>query len=185
MHPRLTELLEYTEAQREVLLAAVARVPEALRQLRPAPDAWSVAEVLEHLHRAERGIAKLIGQTLEQGKAKGLEPEREIGSMLGSLDRYGLARRDTRVRSPEFVLPRGELTAAQALAALAESRNRLRAAVRACDGCAIGRLTFPHAILGPLTLYQWILFVGEHEARHALQIREIGEQLTPAPQSPA
>ena len=31
----------------------------------------------------------------------------------------------------------------------------------------------PHPVLGPINIYQWALFVGSHEARHALQIREI------------
>ncbi len=167
------------------LLAAVAEVPEPVRELRPQPDEWSVAEVLEHLYRAERGIAKVIGQALEKAKVEGLGPEWESGSLLGSLDRYGLPRRATRVPSPEFVLPRGKLTSAQALAALAESRGSLRAAVHSGDGLALGTLSYPHAILGPLTLYQWILFVGQHEARHALQILEIGRRLTPRLQSPA
>ncbi|MEA2712972.1 MAG: hypothetical protein QOK27_933, partial [Gemmatimonadales bacterium] len=39
---------------------------------------------------------------------------------------------------------------------------------------ALGGLTFSHPLLGSLDLYQWILFVGQHEARHAAQIAELG-----------
>jgi DinB superfamily len=182
MHPRLAELVDYTEAQRDGLLAAVAEVPESMRQIRPDPQSWSV---LEHLHRVERGIAKLIRQALEQGKAEGLGSEREAGSMLGSLDRFRVPQREHPMPAPGFVAPKGELTGAQALAALAESRAALRAAVVAGDGLALATVARPHVLLGPLSLYQWILFVGQHEARHALQIREIGRRLTPATQSPA
>ena len=35
----------------------------------------------------------------------------------------------------------------------------------------------PHPVFGALDMYQWLLFVGAHEGRHADQIREIGEAL--------
>jgi len=47
MHPRIGELLAYLEAQRTVLWGAVGLIPEPLRDRRPDPDVWSVAEVLE------------------------------------------------------------------------------------------------------------------------------------------
>ena len=79
--------------------------------------------------------------------------------------------------APEPVLPRGELTAAAALAALAESRRALTDAASAADGLALGTITFPHPLMGSLTLYQWILFVGQHELRHAGQIRSISAHM--------
>ena len=49
----------------------------------------------------------------------------------------------------------------------------LRGAVDRADGLAIGEVTAPHPFLGSLNLYQWLIFLGAHEARHAAQIREI------------
>jgi len=37
-----------------------------------------------------------------------------------------------------------------------------------------------HPVLGPINMYQWVLFNGSHEARHTLQIREIAAQLNSA-----
>ena len=37
-----------------------------------------------------------------------------------------------------------------------------------------------HPVLGPLNIYQWVLFNGSHEARHTLQVREIGSALNSA-----
>jgi hypothetical protein len=45
------------------------------------------------------------------------------------------------------------------------------------DGLALGALRWAHPALGELDLYQYILFIGQHEARHARQIVEIGELL--------
>ena len=177
MHPRLAELVNYTIAQRSTLLEAVATVPEPHRDERTQTGTWSIAEVLEHLHRVERGIARLLERAIERGRQAGIPQEREAGSLLNSLDAYDLTRRDRPIVAPDPVMPRGEYTAAQGLAALALSREALLTAIRSGDGLALGELTFPHPVFGSLDLYQWILFVGQHEARHAAQIAEIGRAL--------
>ena len=56
------------------------------------------------------------------------------------------------------------------------SRVNLAAIARG-DGLALSQVEHPHPIFGPLNLYQWVAFVGAHEARHAAQIREVGAQL--------
>jgi hypothetical protein len=181
MHPRLAELVIYADLQRKALLAAVSLIPEPLRDRRLHAECWSVAEVLEHLHRVETGITRLLTRGIERAKAAGAAPEHEVTSVLGSLDSFGLTQRFSRVNAPEPVMPRGELTAVQAVAALEESRRGLLAAVALGDGLALGAISYPHALIGMLNLYQWILFVGQHEARHVKQIQELGRGLIAQP----
>jgi uncharacterized damage-inducible protein DinB len=152
-------------------------VPELLRQQRAEAASWSVAEVLEHLHRVERGITRLLVHSIERAKAEGIGPELEASSMMESLDPFELTRRGRPVSAPEPVLPRGDLSAAQAIAALTNSRQAFLSALEAADGLALGAITHSHPLLGPLNLYQWVLFVGQHEARHASQIHEIASRL--------
>jgi hypothetical protein len=45
--------------------------------------------------------------------------------------------------------------------------------LNASDRLALGTLSMPHPLFGPLSAYHWLAFVGGHEARHAAQIREI------------
>jgi len=177
MHPRIAELLAYAQLQRLALFAAVSLIPEPLRDRRVDAATWSAAEVLEHLHRVESGIAKLLTRSLERAKAAGPEPENGVGSVMASLDALRLTDRSRRVRAPDPVMPRGELTAAQGMAALTESRQALVAALREADGLALGRITQPHPLVGPLNLYQWVLFVGQHEARHAGQLEDLASHL--------
>ena len=172
MHPRLAELLAYAGVQRQVLLAAVESVPPARRGGRPGEGVWSVAEVLEHLCRTESGIASLITKRLAEARAAGLERDEEVSSVLGVLDRYGIDRGTRLVRAPEVVQPTGAWSWSEALERLGASRAAFERAAAAGDGYALGQVTHPHPLIGPLTLYQWILFVGQHEARHAAQIRQ-------------
>lgn len=177
MHPRLAELVEYVEAQRAALLDAVALVPEPLRQHPARAGVWSVAEILEHLHLVEHGIGRLLAYGLRRIKAEGVGAEQETGSMLASLDAFHLTRRQDPIDAPAPVRPTGEYSAGQALAALEGTRQALLSAINAVDGMAIGEISYPHPLLGSLNLYQWVLFVGEHEARHAAQIEELAQSL--------
>lgn len=178
MHPRIAELLAYAKLQRVALFDAVCLIPEPLRDQRANAEIWSAAEVLEHLHRVESGITRLLCQSVERAKAAGLEPENEVSSLLTSLDSLRLTDRSRRSIAPEPVMPRGRLPAAQGMAALAESRAALVSALEQADGLALGRITRAHPLLGPLNLYQWVLFVAQHEARHAGQLQDIARQLT-------
>lgn len=177
MHPRIAELIDYVQRQRIALLDAVSLIPEPLRDRRCDAATWSAAEVLEHLHRVESGIARLISRSVERAKADGLALEQDASSVLASLDTLRLLDRSLRITAPDPVMPRGEMTAAQATAALTDSRQALVSALDEADGLALGQITRTHPTLGTLDLYQWVLFVGQHEARHAAQVQDIARQL--------
>jgi hypothetical protein len=97
--------------------------------------------------------------------------------MLGSLESFQLTQRRPRMIAPQPVCPRGECSAARALLALAESRQGLLAAVLALDGLALGEITHPHPLLGPLNLYQWGALRRAARGPHTAQIQEIASQL--------
>jgi hypothetical protein len=177
MHPRTDELLRHLDANRVVLRAAVDAVPAEHRETRPAPDRWSIAEVLEHLGRVEEQITRLLSLRLSEHAAT-LKPATDTTSILSRLDHRLIIDRRRRVTAGERVIPRGEMGSAQALASLEVSRTKLRELVLAYDGIAIDPVTHPHPVFGPIDAYQWLIFVGSHEARHADQIREIGAALT-------
>jgi uncharacterized damage-inducible protein DinB len=178
MHPRIAELFAYVQLQRGALFDALCLIPEPLRDRRVDADTWSAAEVLEHLHVVESGIARLLTRSLERARADGLAAENEVGSVLATLDQLRLNDRSRRMRAPELVMPRGELTAAQGIVALTESRQALVSALQEADGLALGRVMRTHPTVGPLNLYQWVLFVGQHEARHACQLQDLARRLT-------
>jgi len=178
MHPRVAELLNYAQLQRVALLEGVSLIPEPLRGHRVDSETWSAGEVIEHLYLVEGSIARLIARSVERARAEGLELEDEAESVMGSLDSVRITDRSRRIIAPERVMPRGELTADQGLAALKESRHALVSALEGGNGLALGRIAQAHPLLGPLNLYQWVLFVGQHEARHAGQLQDLARRLT-------
>ena len=171
LHPRLAELSDYLEACRADVVAAVESLPADARDRRPSPDGWSAAEHVEHLWLVEQGSAKLLHKLFNA--AGELPPEASTESVLGALDRWSLVDNPARYPAPEMVAPRQGLGWAEALASLAASREILRAFVEKANGRDLTRLRAPHPRFGELTAYEWMLFIGQHEARHARQIRTL------------
>jgi uncharacterized damage-inducible protein DinB len=185
MHPRLTELVEYVDAQRAALLDAASALPPERWTERPAAGRWSVAEVLEHLHMVEHGCARVIAKRAAEARAADHPAETGTGSKLGALDWSDIRDRSTRREVPDRVAPTGTLSGEAARSAVDRSRAELHGAIEAADGLALESIRHTHARLGELDLYQWILFVGHHEARHGAQMAEIVSQLGAAPASRA
>jgi hypothetical protein len=177
MHPRTHELLDYLERQRAVLRAAFDAVEPSYRDRAPAPGRWSAAGCVEHLAIVEQLIAKRLTTNVASAGEAGLGPETSAEPILPTVNVAMVLNRGTKVNAPDPIQPTG-LAADASWAAIERSRVVLRDAVTACDGLAIGGVSWPHPLFGPMSAYQWIAFHGAHEARHAAQIREIAETLS-------
>ena len=118
-----------------------------------------------------------MAKWIADARAGGLGPEIDPSSILDSLPLELIADRSQRRSAPEDFVPTGGTDAKSVWAALERSRETLRAAILAGDGLALSTVVQPHPVLGPINLYQWALFVGGHETRHAGQVREIATQL--------
>ncbi|HET8624385.1 MAG TPA: DinB family protein [Gemmatimonadales bacterium] len=172
LHPRLAELVELLETSRAELLAVVATVTpdEAVRS--PGGDAWSVAQIAEHLRLVESGIVRGLRRTADAAGLESLAPETETSSVLGALDRYRFEERRSRLPAPPGFAPAPDASLPFALTGLEQARRDLLALIERLNGRALAALQFPHPALGPFSCYQWILFVAQHERRHAAQMRE-------------
>jgi uncharacterized damage-inducible protein DinB len=177
MHPRTEEVLEYLDAERSALRDAVELVPPALREQPPGTDRWSVAQVLQHLVIIEKRIGMGMTKWVAEARAAGIGPETETSSVMDRLPLQLIADRSERRNAPEAVRPQGDTDAKSAWAELEQTRETLRAAFLAGDGLALSEVIQPHLVLGPINLYQWMLFVGSHETRHTGQVREIATEL--------
>jgi hypothetical protein len=177
MHPRIQEVLAVLDHTRDSLKDTIAGIPADKQTLRPAPDRWSVAEVVEHLSIVETRIAKMVSEKIDAARQGGLGPETESTPVAPMLDINGVIDRSKPITASEASQPRGGVSATDSLNVLTERRAALRQAVTAADGLALGTLDIPHARLGSLNVYQWLLFLAGHEARHTDQIREVARSV--------
>ena len=178
MHPRTEEMLRHLDENRAVLRAAVDGVPPTVRETRPAPDRWSVAEVLEHLTRVETALTRLLTKRLAEADAtSAFLPDAETSSVVATINNELLVDRRHKITAGERVVPTGEMSSDNAWTALETTREDLKALVRSYEGRDISSVMLPHPVLGPINAFQWFVFIGTHEARHAAQITEIGESV--------
>ena len=182
MQQRLQEIVSCLEAERARLLAAADGVPRERWRESPSERRWSTAEVLEHLRLSEDRIARLVWKLGKQARRDGHVPlETSTSSMLASLDHVldgrGIVDRSVPRIAPEFVRPAGDIDVEAVVRGLAESRAALLGGIALVDGLALEQMRWMHPALGELNLYQYILFVAQHEARHAMQVAEIGATL--------
>jgi hypothetical protein len=170
MHARLAEAMDYVEERRKELLQSFEGVPGDRLCQRATPEGWSVAEILDHLRMVEAGVARLITKRVAQAREAGLGEERSTKSVLPSFDQHSARLESAVMQSPPTVVPRANIDINEAVEGLEGSREALRAAAVSANGLSIGEIKHTHAILGELDLYQWLIFVGQHEGRHKKQI---------------
>ena len=181
MHPRLTELFAYMDAERRALREALDGVAEHERNARPAADRWSVRDIVEHLLIVERRVVGVLATAIAQAKDAGLEAERDDSSVLSAAERAAYIDRSRRISAPPRIHPTGGDDVEVLWRSLEEARASLKAAALTGDGLALGAVTQPHPVFGPLSVYQWLAFMAGHEARHAAQMREVVAHLRSGP----
>lgn len=163
-------VLALLDAERAHFLAQVARIPVARQSGRPAPDEWSVVEIVEHVARVDRGVARILA-------LRGAEPRtataQELAAAALTPDKVARVRsRAERFEAPERVRPTGALDPEAALAQLADARAALKAAYAAADPAVLDGAVHEHPVIGPLTLRGWFGMAAHHDARHAQQVAE-------------
>lgn len=148
-------------------------MPAGQTERTPPIDGWTVAEVVHHLARIETMVTGLFVKMVESAREGGLGREGDDALQLDSFRGYRVHNRKIRVTAPERGAPEVGINLATAWTALDASRTDLLGALDAADGLALGAISYPHAQLGEMSMYQWVAFVGFHETRHAAQIEEI------------
>ena len=172
------EIYEHIDRTRTRLLSAVECLSEEQQGYTPAPDRWSVAELVEHLSIVEGNVAGLLGKLLGKAEESGAAASSVGGEEFApvSIEEFVERTRSVKLEAPERIRPNG-LSLSDSLARLRDSRaalHALRPRIERADGRA---LRFPHPAWGPLDLYQWLLFVGAHEDRHLAQIEALKETM--------
>jgi DinB superfamily len=178
LHPRIQELIDYLAEHRHRLHEAVASVPPSLRERKPAPDRWSVAEVVEHVSMVEQRVAALLTRKVLAARAEGVGPDPETGSVVSTYaDPYVVVDRSRKISAPAPVHPTGAVDTTAGTEALVQSHAALVSSLQNANGVNLAPLTATHPALGLLNMYHWVVSVALHDDRHAAQIREIGASL--------
>ena len=177
----VAEIYEANDAARAGLFRSVEDLGGADAARRPAPERWSIAEILEHVALVESGVVGLLHAVLRKADSAG-GSERSEGEPFPpvSLKEFVEQAATRKYQAPQTAVPSGSATVADSLARLAETRDRLENLRPLVERLDCARMLYPHPAFGPLNLYQWLAFVGVHQSRHRRQIEAVKESLNAA-----
>lgn len=156
-------LLAHMDMTEQWLIDEVSGLSPAQLAFRPAPDVWSILDVLDHLVV----VGPIYWRDLQN--ARPVQAGR-VGSMADvDVLWYGIDRtnREIALRTEE---PTARLTdLASGLAAYRTQHAQVRRYIRDTQDDLRSRLVERQRS----DAYQWALLISTHEQRHILQIREI------------
>jgi hypothetical protein len=143
---------------------------DAQLAFRPAPDAWSVAEIVEHLAIVEPSMLRVVTSLADKATPLNGSPQAAIEVTLDD----GIRTVATgKVKTRPEAVPTGGVPAGQSLKSLRAIQTGLQGLRARLAGVDVSSVKFTHRALGDMTLGQWCAFVGAHEARHLVQIRTV------------
>jgi len=169
----VVELIAEVAAARLRLVRAVEGLTTKQGAFKPAPERWSVQEVIEHLVLAEQAGINRMWQAAD-GAWRG-KPVWSGDPVNRGLTIEEVVRRTWRPRevAPPWVTPHGEGPLAYWVACLKGCQPVLEALGEALRGLDLSQVIFPHVLSGPLDAGQRLEFFRFHMDRHLRQIEAI------------
>jgi hypothetical protein len=160
----------YLESTKKGVLDATKGLSDAQWNFKPAPDRWSVAEVMEHLAAAED---MLRGMTQEQVMKSPEAPARDA-SDVKKADEGVMAMvpdRSRKLQAPEPLKPTNRFgSPAAAQKHFLESRAITEEYLKNATGL---RSHVSDSPMGKLDGYEWVLLIAAHSDRHTKQMLEV------------
>ncbi len=157
--------LDALETHRLGLTRLVASLPAGAARRQPSPRAWSLAQLLDHLHRIDRGL-----------HLDGLVASPVVWATSGARGALICAVLALPVRIPAppgaaSVMPSADPDLDATVVAWAALRRRWAECLGAMRPEDERRIAFRHPIVGPLCVPEALAFVLAHHRHHDAQVR--------------
>lgn len=174
----VVEIFDEIDGTRTRLCQSLEGLTVEQEQFRPAPERWTIAEIVEHLAIVESQVSKLMEKLLAKAEADGAPRSTNGGRITPfSIDEIVARSREQKFQAPEGAHPKGSVPASDSLERLRAARERLHSLRPRIEAIDASELRYPHPVLGPLNLYHWLAVTGMHEARHLRQIEALRSEM--------
>ncbi len=153
-------------ASRKQLLDSVAGLSPRQLDFKAKPEAWSIAEITEHLAMTE----DLLFAQYKQTAASPADPTKK-GAQTDADLLKGISGREQKVQAPPMLQPKKTFAStAAALAAFKERRDRSIRFVETTQDEGLRHKIVPNF---GMDAYQIFLLMASHTSRHVAQINEV------------
>jgi len=168
MLPDLAPRLATLDEAREAFLAPIRSASDRQRSFRPAPGAWSMLDVTEHLVLAEE--KSLLGMLKGPPPGTTITPLARVRMSMVLL----VMRTDLRVKVPVArVLPTGTVALAELETRWVNARRGLERFLEPLNETDARTARFRHPIGGWVSVGTGVTFYAAHIRHHARQVRRI------------
>ena len=163
--------LAYLEKTKNGVVEATKGLSDAQWNFKPAPDRWSIAEVVEHLAAAEDMLRGLVQEQVM--KSPPIAPRDP--AELKKIDDGVLVQvpdRSHKFQAPEPLKPTNRFgSPEEAEKHFVESRETTESYLKSAADLRIHAMDNPMGV--KMDGYEWILLIGGHSERHTKQILEV------------
>jgi uncharacterized damage-inducible protein DinB len=163
---QIAEASRYLQETRDALVDSVVGLSAQQWEFKPAPDRWSIAEIVEHLVIIEGHIHALVGKI---GDAPEPPPDWDQAEMDARILRE-VPDRSARVQAPAALCPTQAWSRTEALERFFKTREQT---IQLLSAPSLRGHVLPHRIMGFWDGYQWLVAVAAHGMRHTGQILEV------------
>ena len=151
---------------------------------RPAENAWSMAECIDHLVMIGTIMGRNIDEALEKAEARGLRSDGPfkygaIGNWFVRAVSGSDEGRRRKFKAPATYTPTSNHTISRLDAAFNEVQDRFVERVERSNGVDLARVKMPSPISRfiRLSLGQWLALLAGHQERHLLQAKDVRDKL--------
>jgi hypothetical protein len=161
--------VKYLDQTRDGVVAATKGLSDAQMKFKPAPDRWSIEEIVEHITLAE---GFLLTNTQEKVmKAPAGAPDRDYVK-IDSIVLAMVPDRSHKAQAPGPLVPTDRWTGAEALDQFLKARAKTMEFLETTPELRDHVVSSP-PLNQPMDAYEWILFIAAHSERHTKQILEV------------
>ena len=166
----------YLQQTRNYVIGATKGLSEAQWKFKPAPNRWSIAEIVEHIALTQDVVMGPIREQL--AKSAAVTAERDY-KQVDAIVVNQLPDRTTKFNAPEFLQPTGRWEPSVALDRVLKNYARIgeylestpdlrQHVVEAAPIKAVSKGAFDS-----MDGYEWVLATAAHTERHTKQILEV------------
>jgi DinB superfamily len=172
---QIAKATNYLAETRAALTEATTGLSEEQWAFKPAPDCWSISEIVEHLVLIEIAIQGIIGEMNEAPEA----PADFSAEQMDEIIVTAIPVRSGKRKAPPHLHPARRWSGPEAMEEFLRIREQTSQLLTPTSlaGLWLRGHVRPHPVFGAWDGYHWILAIAAHCARHTGQIREIKETL--------
>ncbi len=170
------KLQQYMETSHLGVTSAVKDLTSEQWNFKPAPDRWSIAQIVEHMVLAQEVVLGPVREELK--KAPAPSPDRDYVA-VDAIVWNQFPDRSHKFQAPDVLQPSGRWSPADSLERLAKNYSRLNEFLESTPDLRAHLVAAPpiqaatQGRYDSLDGYEWLLATAAHIDRHTKQILEV------------